>query len=54
MEFLDSLGLKYLINKMKTWVITKLGYFWGSMKLSRRDWNKTQWGFKADIIDNAE
>lgn len=39
---------------MKTWVITKLGYFWGSMKLSRRDWNKTQWGFKADIIDNAE
>ena len=54
MEFLDSLGLKYLINKMKTWVITKLGYFWGSMKLSRGDWNKTQWGFKADIIDNAE
>lgn len=54
MEFLDSLGLKYLINKMKTWVITKLGYFWGSMKLSRVDWNKTQWGFKADIIDNAE
>lgn len=54
MEFLDGLGLKYLINKMKTWVITKLGYFWGSMKLSRGDWNKTQWGFKADIIDNAE
>lgn len=39
---------------MKTWVNTKLGYFWGSMKLSRRDWNETQWGFKADIIDNAE
>lgn len=54
MEFLDSLGLKYLINKMKTWVITKLGYFWGSMKLSRGDQNKTQWDFKADIIDNAE
>ena len=54
MEFLDSLGLKYLINKMKTWVITKLGYFWRSIKLSRVDWNKTQWGFKADIIDNAE
>lgn len=54
MEFLDSLGLKYLINKMKTWVITKLGYFLGSMKLSRVDWNETQWGFKADIIDNAE
>lgn len=54
MEFLDGLGLKYLINKMKTWVITKLGYFWGSMKLSRRDWDKTQWGFKADIIDNTE
>lgn len=54
MEFLDSLGLKYLINKMKTWVITKFRYFWGSMKLSREDWNKTQWGFKADIIDNAE
>ena len=54
MEFLDGLGLKYLINKMKTWVITKLGYFWGSMKLSRGDWSKTQWGFKADVIDNAE
>lgn len=54
MEFLDGLGLKYLINKMKTWVITKLGYFWGSMKLSRGDWNKTQWGFKADVIDNPE
>lgn len=54
MEFLDSLGLKYLINKMKTWVITKLGYFWGGMKLSRVDWQKTQWGFKAGIIDNAE
>lgn len=54
MKFLDSLGLKYLINKMKTWVITKLGYFWGSMKLSRSDWNETQWDFKADIIDNAE
>lgn len=54
MKFLDSIGLKYLINKMKTWIITKLGYFWGSMKLSRGDWNKSQWGFKADIIDNAE
>lgn len=39
---------------MKTWVITKLGYFWGGMKLSRVDWQKTQWGFKAGIIDNAE
>ncbi len=54
MEFLDSLGLKYLINKMKTWVITKLGYFWGGMKLSRVDWQETQWGFKAGIIDNTE
>lgn len=54
MEFLNGLGLKHLINKMKTWVITKLGYFWGSMKLSRGDWNKTQWDFKADIIDNTE
>lgn len=54
MKFIDGLGLKYLINKMKTWVITKLEYFWGGMKLSRVDWNKTQWGFKADIIDNAE
>lgn len=54
MEFLNGLGLKYLINKIKTWAITKLGYFWGNMKLSRGDWNKTQWDFKADIIDNAE
>ena len=54
MEFLDSLGLKYLINKMKTWVITKLGYFWGNMKFSRVDWEKTQWGFKVDVIDDAD
>lgn len=54
MEFLDSLGLKYLINKMKTWVITKLGYFFGNMKFSRVDWDKTQWGFKVDVIDDAD
>ena len=53
MEFLDSLGLKYLINKMKTWVITKLGYFWGNMKFSRIDWDKTQWGFKVDVVDDT-
>lgn len=54
MEFLDSLGLKYLINKMKAWVITKLGYFWGSMKFSRVDWDKTQWGFKVGVIDDTD
>lgn len=54
MEFLNGLGLQSIISKIKVWAITKLGEFWGNLKLSRVDGSKSAWEFKAGVIDNTE
>lgn len=52
--YLNEKRLEYLIQKLKVWVITKVGSWWSLMRLSHNDSNKTQWEFKAGLDTNAD